>query len=217
MIKGIESLKEAVIKDCKVQGCFNENGCDHEFYRSVPQSNPRLVDMGITTSTIAVSKCMHKYCDKYKWVIERAKHYAEKTGKTYEEILTIWENNRSYWYMNYYQDSKQPLLDGDNVIFYDDWLKELKARFGKDVKKWAFVCPACGHIQTAQDFIDNKIEDIESKVYFSCIGRYAKGAGGCDWTLGGLLSIHKHVVIKDGVAHPVFEMASVEQLRKKAS
>lgn len=216
MKSGIEKLKEAVINDCSKQNCFNENGCDHEFYRTVPQDNEAIREMGFATKCIAVSKCSHKYCDKYKWVIERAKHYAEKTGKTYEEIIDIWEANRNYWYMNYYQDSKQPLLEGDNVIFYDDWVKELKVRFGEDPKKWAFVCPACGHIQTAQDFIDNNIQDVERKVYFSCIGRYVKGIG-CDWTLGGLLSIHKHVIIKDGIAHPVFEMASIEQLKKKAS
>jgi hypothetical protein len=208
MEKGIDSLREAVINDCKKgQDCFNENGCDHEFYRTLPQDNPKLIEMGMTKKCCHISKCSHKYCDKYKWTIERAKHYAEKTGKTYLQILEIWEKTRSYWYESFYQECNQPLLEGDNIIFYDDWIKQLEERFGKDPKKWAFVCPACGHVQTAQDFIDNKIEDFETKVYFSCIGRYINKTHGCDWTLGGLLKINKMSVIKDGQAHPVFEMA----------
>jgi hypothetical protein len=207
--KGLESFTNAVMKDChQYNNCFNENGCNHEFTRIVPETNPALLEMGFKQCCIRVSKCSHKYCDKYKWVIERAKHYAEKTGKTFEEILEVWENDRTYWYMNYYQECNQPLLEGDSIIMYDDWIKELKHRFGDDAKKWAFVCPACGNIQTCQDFIDLKIESPESKVYFNCIGRYTKTSG-CDWSIGGLLKINKQTVIKDGKAFPVFEMAKV--------
>ncbi len=114
MEKGIESFRDAVLQDTKEgENCFNENGCDHEFTRIVPEENPELIKMGMTTCCIRVSKCSHKYCDKYKWVLERANLYAEKTGKTPEEILTIWEKNRTYWYMNYYQDGKIPLPKND--------------------------------------------------------------------------------------------------------
>lgn len=110
MKKGIESLKEDVLRDCKNgENCFNENGCDHEFYRYVPEDNPKLIEMGITTACLRVSKCFHKYCDKYKWAMDRANHYAEKTGKSVEEIIEIWESDRSWWYMNYYQDGNQPI------------------------------------------------------------------------------------------------------------
>ncbi|MEK6829046.1 MAG: VVA0879 family protein [Nanoarchaeota archaeon] len=207
MKKGLESLREAIMKDAKEgQNCFNEGGCNHEFYRTVPQTNPALVKMGMKEACIKVSKCGHKYCDKFKWIIDRANHYAEKTGKTMEEILEIWETDRTYWYMNYYQDAKQPELTGDNIIMFDDWIKELKKRFGDDAKQWKFKCPSCSGVQTCQDFIDMKIESPEDKVYFSCIGRYVEGRG-CDWTLGGLFQIHKQTVIKDGRAVPVFEMA----------
>lgn len=112
MKKGIESLKKAVLYDTeKGQNCFNENGCNHEFYRMLPEDNPLLTKMGFNEKCVCVSKCFHKYCDKYKWVIERAKHYSEKTGKPYEEIIEIWESNRTYWYMNYYQEYNMP-LDG---------------------------------------------------------------------------------------------------------
>ena len=206
--KGIESLSEAVLKDCKGgEDCFNSNGCDKVRYKDLPQDNINLVAMGIKTKCVAQTKCFHDYCGKYKWIIERAKHYAEKTGKTHLEILEAWEEKRSYWYMNYYQDSKQPLLEGENILMYEDWIKKLKERFGNDAKKWAFVCPSCKNTQTIQDFIDNKIEEPENKVYFSCIGRYVTGKG-CDWTLGGLLHIHEETVIKDGTPIPVFKIAS---------
>jgi len=34
-------------------------------------------------------------------------HYAAKSGKTAEEVLKIWETDRTYWYMNYYQEDNQ--------------------------------------------------------------------------------------------------------------
>jgi hypothetical protein len=208
--KGIESFKDAVMKDCKqYNDCFNETGCDHEFIRMVPQDNPELLKMGMNQSCISVSKCSHKYCDKYKWVIDRAQEYAEKTGTTKEKILEVWETNRSYWYMNYYQGCNQPSLkDNNNVIMYEDWIIELERRFGKDPKKWVFVCPNCKGKQSLQDFLDAKVENPDSKVFFSCIGRYVKGRG-CDWTLGGLLKVHTTTVIKNGQPHPVFEMATI--------
>lgn len=211
MKKGIDSLKDAVLRDTKeAENCFNENGCDHEFQRMQPETNPRLIEMGFTRCCRAVSKCSHKFCNKYKWIIERAKHYAEKTEKTFEEILEVWESDRTYWYMNYYQECNQPLLEGNGFYLYEDWVTELKKRFGDDPKKWQFVCPSCGNIQTIQDFIDYNIENPEGKVYYNCIGRYVQGKG-CDWTLGGLLKIHSTVVIQNGRPVPVFDMASVKE------
>ena len=32
-------------------------------------------------------KCFHKYCDKFKWIIERVNHYAEKLNIPASEIL----------------------------------------------------------------------------------------------------------------------------------
>lgn len=215
MNHGRESLQEAVKRDCASgQNCFNEQGCNHEFHRTLPEDDPSLRRIGIQTKCVSVSKCSHKYCDKYVWVLERAKHYAEKTGKTTDEILEIWEKDRSYWYMNYYQECNQPKLEGDSIIFYDDWVRSLKERFGNDPKKWVFKCPACGHLQSMQDFLDHQIEEPANKVYVNCIGRYVPGTG-CNWSLGGLLKINRNTVIKDGQAFPVFEMATVDEFKAR--
>lgn len=216
--KGIESLKESVISDCKGgENCFNPNGCDKVTHEYLPEDNPALVKMGLKTKCVRRIKCFHIYCDKYKWVMDRAKMYAEFTGQTVEEVIEAWEKDRSYWYMNYYQDCNQPEIkkeSGMNVVKYDDWVSGLKKKFGEDAKQWKFKCPACGHIQCAQDFIDAKIENPENKVYFSCIGRWKKGTG-CDWTLGGLLKINSTVVVKDMQIFPVFEMAGTKTTKKR--
>lgn len=207
MEKGLENLKAAVMKDCQDgENCFSEHGCTKERYVYLPEDKPGLIKMGFKTKCVANTKCHHDYCGKYKWVIERAKHYAEKTGKTVEEVVKIWETDRTYWYMNYYQDANQPLLNSESIINYEDWISELKIRFGEDSKKWAFKCSSCGNIQTAQDFIDNGLGEHKDNVYFNCIGRYIKSKG-CDWSLGGLLKINKVSIIKDAKIFPVFEMA----------
>lgn len=150
MKKGIESFKAAVMKDCQsANNCFSENGCTKERYKYLPEDNPKLIEMGFKQKCVANTKCTHDYCGKYKWVLERAKHYAAKTGKTVEEVMEIWENDRTYWYMNYYQDCNQPLLNSESIINYEDWLAELKNRFGNDAKKWAFKCPSCNNVQTS--------------------------------------------------------------------
>lgn len=91
------------------------------------------------------------------------------------------------------------------VLTLKEWKEKAESLFGNDVKKWKFKCPKCGQVQSLQDFIDAKIEKPETKFYFSCIGRWVTGIG-CDWTLGGLLRIHKiEVTNEDGENIPVFE------------
>jgi hypothetical protein len=167
MKKGIESLKAAVQHDTEqYENCFNENGCDHEFTRIVPETNPKLIAMGFSESCISVSKCSHKYCDKYKWVIERAKHYAEKTGKTYEEVIEIWESNRTYWYMNYYQDSNQPLngrkKTAEQVIKTSERIEFLK----KEIDTYDFLSTTLTqeHQQSVKNDILMKVENMKREL-----------------------------------------------------
>lgn len=115
--KGLEKLQTAVEKDCsKDGGTLHPEGC---------------VTCG--------AKCFHKYCDKYKWVIDRAKSYGEAMGLHWEDILDGWEESRNYWYMNYYQECNQPKITAKNVRVFDTMDAYRKALDGKK-----FRCPSCG-------------------------------------------------------------------------
>jgi hypothetical protein len=89
----------------------------------------------------------------------------------------------------------------------------------------ALKCSMCGTVQSATDLIKagagKDFDDVEGFLGFSCVGRFtnagplekgAKPGKGCDWTLGGLFSLHKlEVVTEDGKHHPRFELASPEE------
>lgn len=118
---GYESLKQSVIKDCERDGdcqTFNPNGCDKEH-----------------------CTCFHRYCDKFKWVIDRADQYAKKLGLDRDEVLTGWERYRKYWYMNYYQDYNYPDLEKEDIRVFDT-MKDSAVSF----EKKGFICPHCGKI-----------------------------------------------------------------------
>lgn len=105
---------------------------------------------------------------------------------------------------------------------------ELHAEFTKQgvskTEHLAFICPMCGTVQSAHDFIKagagKNIESVEKYLGFSCVGRFtgassprAKPDGKpCNWTLGGLFALHKlEIVTPDGEAHKSFELATPEQ------
>ncbi len=94
-------------------------------------------------------------------------------------------------------------------ITLEDWLAKGEQLFGKDRKTWRFVCPQCKTVQCEQDLLDAGVDEEESQKYlaFSCIGRFNDKKTGCDWTLGGLFSIHTlEVTFKgDDKVRPVFE------------
>lgn len=143
-MNGYESLKAAVMRDCnevRACGCFSPDECTR--------------------------KCDHRYCDKFKWVIDRAKHYGEKLGIPWDEVLNSWEAERSYWYMNYYQESNQPRIGGDRVRVFDR-VEDLLAAIGKD----GFRCPCCGGISSSPYECDSGIVRSDGKV--------------CDWKVYGL-------------------------------
>ena len=92
-----------------------------------------------------------------------------------------------------------------------EWLAEAERRFGSDRNDWAFECVACGHIQSARSVMTHGCTDasmtIRAWLTHNCEGRYNKSYG-CDWSLGGMLHIHKVILISDkGVAYPMFEFA----------
>lgn len=68
----------------------------------------------------------------FNWVISRAKHYSHHTGKPIDEILDGWEKGRKYWWLNYYQSSKQPK-------FHSGSKKSMGVKgVKKDIKKSGF-------------------------------------------------------------------------------
>lgn len=150
--KGYLSIKAAVIRDTKGRDhcdCFNIDGCNVK--------GARIGEYGEEGS----KSCFHRYCDNFKWIIERAKHYQVKTGIPYMEILDSWEESRNYWHMNYYQDCNQPLILSDEVKIFDT-VEELKESIGDQ----GFRCPSCGSI---------------SKNPYECDSEE------CDWVSYGLL------------------------------
>lgn len=146
---GFESFKAAVKYDCdKDGGCFNEEGCN-------------VQGVGISGK-----RCFHLYCDKFTWVVERAKHYGEKLGLDWRDILAQWEADRTYWYMNYYQESNQPEIKGDKVRVFET-VDEVLQSFGKR----EFRCPACHGVSTDPN---------------ECNSGQTSGGKVCDWKSYGL-------------------------------
>lgn len=109
----------------------------------------------------------------------------------------------------------------------EDFREALKSQGVKSQNDFAFICPMCQTAQTAQDLIDagagENFDEVEKYLGFSCIGRFT-GAGSprkkpdgkpCNWTLGGLFTLHKlEVITQDGEHHPRFEPATPEQAQQ---
>lgn len=152
LVTGYEKLRAAVERDCNDEGhcgCFNPNGCNVMHQRK----NGKY--------------CPNAYCDKFKWVIDRAKHYSEKLGLNWKDILNSWENQRDYWYMNYYQEAHQPKIEGNNVRVFET-VDEMLA----SIVEMKFRCPACGGISTDPYACNSGLEIKKGKI--------------CDWKAYGL-------------------------------
>lgn len=61
------------------------------------------------------NKC--EFCEKLKWIIDRAKYYSKKQNKPWKDVLDEWEKERTYWYYNFYNIYNQP--DIEEVIHYE--------------------------------------------------------------------------------------------------
>lgn len=109
----------------------------------------------------------HDYRAKLAWALERAQHYAEKTGLEAADILDAWEKGRTYWYMNYYQDCHQPKIEGESVRVFDT-LVDMR----KSIGTAGFRCPACDGVSKDPYACDSGKEMEKGKV--------------CDWKVYGL-------------------------------
>ena len=119
-----------------------------------------------------------RFTEKLNWVIERVLYYAEKLNLSSSELLDKWEEERDYWYMNYYQDYNMPKIEGDNVFVFetvDDFLKSIPSK--------KFICPCCKGITTNP---------------YECNSGIKKDNKTCDWKVYGLFDLgHVTVFAKD--------------------
>lgn len=104
-------------------------------------------------------KWFHDYLAKAEWIQDRTLHYAEKLDLDPEKILSKWEELRTYWYMNYYQDSNQPLLKYGKVKVFDN-VEDFSNAIDR---KQGFRCPSCGKV--SMDPYECTQSDCNWKVY----------------------------------------------------
>lgn len=146
---GLESLQRAVMKDISGNsGVLNSEGCNECTYHG------------------SISKCAHRYCDKFKWIIERAKKYGERLGIPWENILDSWEEDRRYWYMNYYQECNQPQINSAHTRIFDT-----QEEFLNSLGRKEFRCPACSGVTTNP---------------YECNSGTISGGKPCNWKVYGL-------------------------------
>ncbi len=100
----------------------------------------------------------------------------------------------------------------------EEWMAEGKRRFGEDMSKWRFVCPACGHVQSPDDFRPHASEGATpDSARQECIGRYLprgeahtifeKGEP-CNYAAYGLFRLAPLVVTgHEGTEHQCFAFA----------
>jgi hypothetical protein len=107
---------------------------------------------------------------------------------------------------------------------HEEWLAEGKRRFGPHMQRWQFVCPACGHVASVQDWQDAGAP--ETAVAFSCVGRWVKpdllkpvreafggeGPGPCNYAGGGLFAINPVEVHREDKTHRVFDFSEPEDV-----
>jgi hypothetical protein len=99
-------------------------------------------------------------------------------------------------------------MDAHRKLTYAQLCTEAEERFGADAMTWAFRCPHCGDVASANDFI--AANTSPNFVGLVCVGRHLgaldrnvkKYTGrGCDWSAGGLIRGPWEVVMppRDGL------------------
>lgn len=98
-----------------------------------------------------------------------------------------------------------------------EWIAEGTRIFGADMLQWRFVCPSCGHIQTAEEFrpYGAAAGATANSVTCECIGRYTgakdafvKGQQPCNYAGYGLFHLSPvRVIQEDGHETHAFAFA----------
>lgn len=112
----------------------------------------------------------HDYRAKLEWIHARCQHYAERTGIPAKTILAGWEEKRGYWYMNFYQDANQPLLDEKVRIF------PTQQALRDSVGAHGFRCPNCRGVSKDPQVCNSGV----------VLGRLERPSAVCDWKAFGL-------------------------------
>ena len=155
------TLEEAVRKDCENdENCFNPNGCDHEFHRTINLTPDDRMYKYSKTSCKRVSKCQHKYCDAYKKIIDLIKHYSTVTGKSETHIIDLFEKYRGYnWYLNFY--NRYPFFkDGTENKHIDTKIQE----FNIDLKGCEYKLQFVHDNESLKNKIHNEISEIKTNI-----------------------------------------------------
>lgn len=159
--KGLESLIEATVKGLREKSDFASRWCK-DYTEDCVDKLKQYAESGANCGI----EC--EYCQKFKWIIDRAKHYGKKMELDWKDVLKSWEGERRYWYLNYYQDCNQPEIKSDKVRIFDTVDEMLES-----MSVMKFRCPACGGISTSPYECNSGIEMIKGKR--------------CDWKVYGLL------------------------------
>lgn len=104
-------------------------------------------------------------------------------------------------------------------LTFEEWNNKGNEIFGtKNRNLWKFKCPACGFVQSFEDFIKAGATEDESlgMIGFSCIGRVMEEKGQflgdkkqpCNYAGGGLIGLNPITIITpDGKKHNYFDFA----------
>ncbi len=97
----------------------------------------------------------------------------------------------------------------------EEWYAKGEELFGSDKMQWRFICPACGHVASVQDY--KNVGAPEGAVGFSCVGRWSsaearqafeKGKGPCNYAGHGLIRLNPvEITNADGEKLRVFAFA----------
>lgn len=101
------------------------------------------------------------------------------------------------------------------TMTHDEWIAEATRRFGDDPMAWRFVCPSCGHVASAQDWINAGAP--KETIAFSCVGRWTGATaelgerpGPCNYTGGGLFRLNPVIVEYNGTGQSTFAFAEAQ-------
>lgn len=104
-------------------------------------------------------------------------------------------------------------------LTFEEWESKGIELFGEDKMQWRFVCPACHHVASTQDYKDAGAP--EGAVGVSCIGRWTKPVRRafslddvgdpeghpCDYAGYGLFRLNPVRITRENVEYHYFDFA----------